>query len=312
MKHQMLTGFFLFFIGCHEPCKNGYGRAADNLCYPLADDPVAPCGDGYARDDEGDCVAVDGESSVSATGDGGSGTDAGGTSGSGASDASGSTGGSETGTTGSADGGESGAASTGGEATGSAAGGGSTGGGDGFGSATIKGVLNTSDSSGFSEGDNVLIQAWTGDMIDPESGWPLDAVLDDPRASQVAGAAVTAVSIHFEFIMSDVPESGEEIRLTGHLTEDPLEWEGSPRGAYPSDPGEWILVTPGTSVEDVILVIYTGEPTGDETIPPGGDPPGGDPPGGDPPGGDPPGGDPPGGDPPGGDPTDTGSPGDDL
>ena len=28
----------LAMMGCQEPCKDGYGRAADDLCYPLADD----------------------------------------------------------------------------------------------------------------------------------------------------------------------------------------------------------------------------------------------------------------------------------
>ena len=299
MKQLMLMGNLAWSIGCYEPCKNGYGRAADNLCYPLADDPVAPCGDGYARNDDGDCVAVATESGAGTTGGTSGASETGGSGGSGSPD------GSETGPSDASGGDGTGAASAGGGPPGGSADAGSgTGSVDGFGAASIKGVLNTSDSSGFSEGDEVLIQVWTGDMIDPETGWPLESAMDSPRETHVAGAAVTAVSIHFEFTVSDVPDSGEEVRITGHLTEDSVDWEDAPQGAYPADPGAWLLLTPGMTTEDLALVIDNGGEGGDIPPPPdGGTPDMGPPDGGTPDMGPPDGGTP------DGEAPDTGSPG---
>ena len=268
MLNFLLSTLFFTNLACHEPCKNGYGRAADNLCYRLADDPTAVCGEGMARDDEGVCVSVtdatdpystagatDGSSSGDTDGgasegsDDGTGGEAGGT------DASGGNGGATT------SGGEIG----GGEVGGSEIGGGTTTGGDASGAATLKGVLNTSDGSGFAEGDEVLIQAWTEDSIDPETDRPM--IGGAPRATQFAGAAVTAISIHFEFIVTDIADEGENLKLTAHLTDDPLDVEGVPMGIYPLD--AWLTVLPGERVEDISLVIDTG---GDVSTPPGGDP----------------------------------------
>ena len=256
MLHFLLATLLFTNLACHEPCKNGYGRAADKLCYPLADDPEAPCGDGMARTDEGVCVSVtdadDPYATAGATGGGSSGGTDGESSGGSSEGTGGETGGTDaSGGTGGTTGGEIGGGEIGG-----AADVGTTTGGDASGAATLKGVLNTTDGVGFEEGDEVLIQAWTEDAIDPETGLPGEGTA--PRATQFASAAVTAVSIHFEFIVTDVLEEGENIRLTAHLTDDPLDVEGAPMGVFPPDLAVWIRVLPGERTEDILIAIDNG------------------------------------------------------
>ena len=285
MFHFLFVGFLLTNTACLEPCKNGYGRAADKLCYPLADDPEAECGEGMARTDEGECVSVTDSADATTTGGGtggsSGGTDDGATMGggtTGSDDASGST----SGGTGSSDG-----TADGGSTDGGAGGGTTTGGADGE-STTVKGVLNTSDSAGFEEGDQVLIQAWSLGDVEEETGFPISG--SAARASQIAGAAVTAVSIHFEFVVTEVASTGEDVRFTAHLIDVPTEWEGTPVGVYPTDLSEWITLVPSILVDGVNIVIDTGDGDGTGTGPPpdGGGPPdtglppldGGGPPGG--------------------------------
>ena len=276
MLYFFLATLLFTNLACHEPCKNGYGRAADNLCYRLADDPEAPCGDGMARTDEGVCVSVTDADDPYATAGATDGSGSGGTDG-GSSGGSDEVAGDETGGI-DASGDGSGTTTTGGEIGGGEIGGGEIGGGggpgvgtttggDASGSATLKGVLNTSDGTGFAEGDEVLIQAWSEDTIDAETGWPADGA--SPRATQFAGAAVTAISIHFEFIVTDILEEGENLRLTAHLTDDPLDVESAPMGVYPLDPSSWVRVLPGERAEDINIVIDNG---GDVSAPPGGEP----------------------------------------
>ena len=273
MLHFFSVILLFTAFACHEPCKNGYGRAADNLCYRLADEPAAPCGDGQARTDEGECVSVTDASDPYAT--------AGATDGSDQSDTSGGTSGGTSGedsgddTDGTAGGETGGAATSAGDGTDGGMGGGVGGGGDigtavggdtstGF---TIQGFLNTSDGSGFVAGDEILIQAWTEETSDPETG--LGMVGAAPRATRAASAAVTAVSIRFDLTVTDVLEEGEAIRLTAHLTDDPLDLEGAAVGIYPLDPLTWISVFPGEGIDDIILVIDNG---GDVSAPPDGEP----------------------------------------
>jgi hypothetical protein len=108
-----------------------------------------------------------------------------------------------------------------------------------------------------------LIQAWSEGSIDEETGEPLGDSL--ARASEVAGAAVTAISIHFEFAITEVPVEGEYIRLTAHIVEDLLVWEGEPMGIFPIDPIEWVIIVPGETLDGVNILIENGDDGGGTT-----------------------------------------------
>ena len=101
-----------------------------------------------------------------------------------------------------------------------------------------------------------MIQAWAEGATDTETGLPLEGAA--PRATRVAGAAVTAISIHFEFTVTEISDEGENLRLTAHLTDDPLSIEGTPVGIYPLDLSRGIPTLPGDRVEDINIVIDDG------------------------------------------------------
>jgi hypothetical protein len=235
MSQIYAIGILLALMGCHEPCKDGYGRADDGLCYRLAGDPLAPCGDGMGRDDEGTCLPFGDEVDTAAT------DDVDGDEGDGDLDAD------EGSDEGSDDGEVDGGASADTDADGSAPEGG----------ATVKGTLSTTNGLGFEAGDQVVLQAWTEATIDPETGWPIDDAME--LASHVSSAAVVAMSIHYSFEMPAVPVGGTLVRLTAHFTDVPTEWEGSPRGGYPIAIDEWLSVSPGSTNDGVNITIDNGE-----------------------------------------------------
>jgi len=132
------------------------------------------------------------------------------------------------------------------------------------GTTTIKGSIATTNGTGFVVGDKVLLQAWKEESIDPATGWPADG---DPMpiATQVSGAALTTMTIHYSFVVGPISSSpsGVNVRLTAHFADDPTEWVDAPRGMYPTAIDEWLTVVDGVTTEGIIITVDNGEPEPD-------------------------------------------------
>ena len=243
MKCAYWVGIYVTVLGCHEPCKDGYGRAEDGLCYRLADDPLAPCGEGMGRNDEGECLPF-GDTTDTADIDDLDGADL-----DGADDDA------DAGDGGADDAGSDGSSDPPGEETMD-------------GSATIKGTISTTSGTGFLAGENVVLQAWNESAIDPETGWPYE---DDTIAvaTYVASAAISAMTIHYSFVVAPIStaSTGVSLRLTAHLADELTDLEGKPRGFYPTETDEWLTVINGATTEEISIIIDNGEPEPDVSGP---------------------------------------------
>jgi hypothetical protein len=195
-------------LGCHAPCKDGYGRASDDLCYPLGE---PACGEGSGRDDEGECLpfttsGVDNtDTGISADAD--ADTDA------------------DTDT-------DADARSTG-----------------------FEGHISMGDGSELSTGENIVIIAWAAEDTHPETGLPLDGA----SPFQIVNMSVLSPSIDiiYLFTLETFSEPELELRVTGHRAESSSSLEGTPTGTAPSDPSASLMLSSGTWIEDVDIVLIS-------------------------------------------------------
>ena len=196
--------------GCHEPCKEGYGRASDSLCYPLAD---RPCGEGYGRTDDGECTPIGGSTTPETEADADADSDA--------------------------DSDLDVDADTDADADADADGGGTSDPPTGF-----DGRIDIASGIELDPGLSFVINAWTTDQVDPETGWPSGGeAFQSHEFSVVAGG----ITLNYTFPLNDVPEAGIDLRVTVDPVGTEPPWDRAlptvlpvaPDEAYGFQPGDW-------------------------------------------------------------------------
>jgi hypothetical protein len=205
--------------GCHADCKDGYGRASDDLCYPLGE---PSCGEGRGRDDEGECRPF----TTSET-DTGINTDA---------DAD-----TDADTDADAD------ADTDADTDADA---------DPIADTTgFEGHISMGDGSEMSAGENIVIIAWAAEDTDPETGLALDGA--SPLQVENVSVLDQSLNIIYLFTLEAFSEPELDLRVTAHKAEGISSIEGAPTGTAPSDPSASLTLSSGTWIEGVNIVLIS-------------------------------------------------------